>query len=461
MKNTFESVFEVDETYESNQWLKTRIRTFAFGRNRNGSDILDSSLTNFTKAKSTVGAIPIVAKYNDDTDNLEGHNVTMRKNKNEENEIYHDTDALGFTSPTANFYLEEVNEGTDIEPNYKTYVVIEDVYLWKRFDATKKIMEWFSEGIVPRVSMEIDQVQGRFDKDGYFQIHDFEFTGIAALGTDVEPCFPRAEIQLYTVNEFRQELKDLMTELNADFTQGGKEMPTENEEKVIKDYEKTEVEFEEVEETKTDATEVEEVETTEETQTETTSDTDYVNPDNKSDASNTFEDESPAENTEEDTEKDEEAEQAKTSVEVTEDGINIKAKEITIEESVSEDESAVDYEAKFNETQSDLDALKADYTALQSQLIELQTYKRNREESDLKAKFEGKLSDDEFNQVFTDMKDSELDKVEEKLFAIIGKKNFSIEIPKTNTNVNKLNLNYQKDEQPKPYGGLIELYKDK
>src|SRR5690606_948635 len=119
-----------------------------------------------------------------------------------------------------------------------------------------------------------------------------------------------------------------------------------------------------------------------------------------------------------------------------------------------ETEPEVDYEAKLNEAQSELDTLKSDYTSLQSQLTELQTYKREREEADLKAKFEGKLSEEEFTQVFAEMKDSELDKVEEKLFALIGKKNFSIQ--STNkTNVNKVTIVSPKEEE-KPFGGFFD-----
>lgn len=433
MKNTFDSVFEIDETYESSNWLKTKIRTFAFGRNRNGSDILDSSLTNFTKARSSIGAVPIVAKYNDETDNLEGHNVSMRKNKDDEYEIYYNTDALGFTSPTASFYLEEVNEGTDANPDYKTYVVIEDVYLWKRFDATKKIIEWFKEGIAPRVSMEIDQVEGRFDRDGYFQIHDFVFTGIAALGTDVEPAFPRAEIQTYTVNEFREELKTLMSELSTySMQEGGTEqMPTEKETEVVKD-EKTDV-VETVEETEVvEVTEVEESQTTEEAKENDTPDA----PEGSTDAPKSADEETPADDTEEVVEKTDDAEDEQKEPE-------------------EEVEPEVDFEAKFNELSDAHEQLKADYTSLQSELSELQTYKRQREESDLKAKFEGKLSDEEFNQVFTELKDEPLENVEEKLFALIGKKNFSIQSTKE-TNLNKVTVLSPKEKVYNPYGEIFD-----
>ena len=125
-----------------------------------------------------------------------------------------------------------------------------------------------------------------------------------------------------------------------------------------------------------------------------------------------------------------------------------------IEEPVVE---LVDYEAKFNELSTEHTSLQSDFATLKSQLDELNTYKRQREESDIKAKFEGKLSDEEFTQVFTELKDSELEVVEDKLFALIGKKNFSIQsTPKSN--VNKITvLNREDDEKSfSPYGTIFE-----
>ncbi len=401
--NKFNGFFEIDETYESNTWLRVKIRTFAFGKNRNGSDILNSSFSDFNKAKSTIGAVPIVAKYNEEKDDLEGHNVILRKNKNDNLEIYHDTDALGFTSPFTSFHFEEVNEGSELNPDYKTYVVVDDVYLWKRFDATKKIIEWFNEGILPRVSMEIDNVQGQFDKDGYFQIHDFEFTGIAALGTDVEPCFPKAEIQLYTVNEFKKDLKQLVYELglNENSQEGGKgveDVKQEFEEQVNETVDSEVVETEE---------QIDEV--VEETVVTETEDT--------------------FEQTEEDT-----TEQV----------------EETVEEDVQEESEVVDYESKFNE-------LEKEFTKLQEELSDLKSYKRQREEQDLASKFADKLSEDEIKEVFESTKDLSLDVVEEKLLATFGKKNFSLESNTETVKVVAQSFSKVENEKPQnPYGSFFD-----
>lgn len=411
-KNTFDSVFEIDETYESNSWIKVKIRTFAFGKNNNGSDILNSSFTDFEKARKSIGAVPIVAKYNDDSDDLEGHNVTMRENKEGELELYHDTDALGFTSPTANFYFEEVNEGTDEEPDYKTYVVVEDVYLWKRFDATKRIVKWIGEGIAPRVSMEIDQVEGQFDKEGYFQIHDFEFVGIAALGTDVEPCFPKAEIQLYTVNEFRQDLKKLMSELNYSIEQDSKGGNSVSEEKKDKLQEEAKVEdVKETEEKKDTAPEVAEP----------------VSEPSKEDENKDIKED--VEQPQDDENKQDEAEQAIAKAEL-------------------------EYQ-KLLDSHKDL---AYDFSLLEKEISDLKAYKRNREEQDVQAKFDGQLSKDEIEKVFADMKDKPVEEIEIKLFALVGQKSFSKKKKTVDADIVSAPVlaNFQEEKKDSPYGNLFD-----
>lgn len=395
--------FELDNTYESNNWIRVKIRTFAFGENRNASDIKISSMSEFNNAKNTIGAIPIVARYNPEQDNLEGHNVVLRKDNQGEYEWFHDTDALGFTSPTTSFHFEVVNEGTDIDPDYKTYVVVEDVYLWKRFDSTKKILEWFSKGIVPRVSMEIDRLKGEFNKSGIFQIEDFEFTGICALGTDVEPCFPKAEIQMYTLDEFKSDIKALFEELSNGLIsdKGGN---TE-----MEDVTQVEVELEATEET---------------TETEET----------VVDTEETFKvDETVEDSNDTDTEK-------------VEDTID---DEVAVAEVEEENPTTEVFTKEF------VDGLNDQISQLTSELEELKSFKRSREEQDLADKFTNKLTEDEIKAVFEASKDLSLNVVEEKLMAKFGQKNFSLVEDKSSTNIIALNIN--KETKPdSPYGDFFK-----
>lgn len=487
--------FELDNTYESNNWIRVKIRTFAFGENRNASDIKISSMSEFNNAKNTVGAVPIVARYNAEQDNLEGHNVVLRKDSQGEYEWFHDTDALGFTSPTTSFHFEDVNEGTETDPNFKTYVVVEDVYLWKRFDSTKKILEWFSNGIVPRVSMEIDKVKGEFGKDGFFQIEDFEFTGICALGSDVEPCFPKAEIQMYTLDEFKSDIKALFEELNTELSskEGGNtkmEQETQVETETVEQAEFTE---------ETPETVIEEVETTE----------------NKTDVvEETFEEIEVAETATEEVETEtstetEQVEEAQTEFALTSEQLKHQLRSALSNEKYIDrwGDSCrrywyVDYTSEvviYEDSQNNDQLFSAEYTlngdnvvvnfasakkvkieyvpfetaevftintdkfesiksTLTTELEALKEYKRTREEQDLRSQFDGQLAEDELNAVFEENQNSTLEEIETKVYALIGKKNFS----RTETKpTNKIGLDLNKEvktDADEPYNGLFSKY---
>lgn len=399
--------FESHENVKNSTFLKTKMRVFAFGENRNGS-LFD--LDSFTRARDSISLIPVVAKYTEANDSygnagdLTGHNVELKETK-DGYEFYHDTFPIGVISNTSNFYIEEVNEGTEINPDIKQYVVADEVYLWKRYEATKKIGEWLTNGITPKVSMEIGDVSGTINEDGYFHIDSFEFEAVAVLGSDVEPCFPRSEITTYSKQEFKKELKELVFELNKTL-QGGDIVSKE----IEKEVEKVEKIEEEIEAT------VEEIEVVEEVETEKEPET---------------------------------TEEVEDKQDVKED------KEDNAEETKEESED-INFEEKFNDTVAELNDLKEQYDLAMEQIQELSAYKRKREEDDLRNKFEGRLSEEEFKQVFEECKDEGLDTVEQKLFALIGKKNFSLEANVSTGKTDKVKIVQNTKEEYKPYGNLFD-----
>ena len=200
--------FEQIEPHNSS-FLRTKIRVFAFGDNQNMSSINQSS---FEKAKPSIFNIPIVAKYNVENDDLEGHNPTIKKT--DDGWIYYyDTYPIGVVSSDANISFEQVEETIGDETSVKTYVVIDNVYLWRRYDATKKIKEWIDTGVQAQVSMEIGEIEGQFNEDGFFVFTSWQFEAIAALGTEVEACFPMAEIQEYSKDKFKDSYYEMLKEL--------------------------------------------------------------------------------------------------------------------------------------------------------------------------------------------------------------------------------------------------------
>lgn len=479
IKTKFNGQFEVDETYENNNWLKVKIKTFAFGKNRNGSDILNSSMSDFNNAKTTIGGIPIVAKYNEEKDDLEGHNVILRKNKNDEYEFYHDTNALGFTSPFTKFYFEEINEGTDESPDYKTYVVVEDVYLWKRYDSTKKIMEWFNEGVIPRVSMEIDNVAGQFDNDGYFQISDFDFTAIAALGSDVEPCFPKAEIHTYSVSEFKDDLKQLMSELGFNLSeQKGGNTVTEtqvNETEVVEDSV-----VDETVETTEETTEFENEETTKTTeQAEESTETEVTDESPTTDfelTANQLRDQLRGELSKhthidrwgdncrkyylvDNTSTHVIVENVQDNYQLYQAPFTLNGDIVTVdfEQAIKVKIEYVPFEGESFEFASKFERFETEKESFVSELDELRVFKRKVEENNLRAKFESQLDNDELDSIILNNESKSFNEIESLIFAEIGKKNFSLK--KEEVDTVKVSVNYEKQNEEvknNPYGSFFD-----
>jgi hypothetical protein len=228
---SFQASFEAIEDYNP-QFLRTRIKVFAFGVNRNNSKITPQA---FEKAKNTIFNIPVVAKYTDENDkygekgDLEGHNTYLTTDDDGNWIIKTDTYPIGVVSTQANITYEEVNEGTEENPDIKTYVVVDNVFLWKRYEATQKIQSWLEQGIVPNVSMEIDEIEGHYSKDeGCFVIESFIFSAICALGSNVEPCFPKASIEQYSHQTFEDAFYEMLKQLKASLEKGGDKMDFED-----------------------------------------------------------------------------------------------------------------------------------------------------------------------------------------------------------------------------------------
>jgi hypothetical protein len=211
--------FESIEPYNSS-FKKVTIKVFAFGKNQKFSNITPQS---FELAQNTIYSIPLVSKYIEDvTDeygfegDLSGHNMKLRKIKTPEGktlwEIYQDTTPLGVVPADAEIYFEDINEGTEEKPDIKTYIVAKGCLLWMRYDAAKKIEGWLSNGIKPKVSMEIGNIQGEII-DNYFTVNNFEFEAICAIGSDKTPAFPRAEITNFSKENFEKMYSEMLKEL--------------------------------------------------------------------------------------------------------------------------------------------------------------------------------------------------------------------------------------------------------
>jgi hypothetical protein len=211
LRGYFESVENYNDSFK-----KVCIRIFAFGKNANFSNITPQS---FELAKNTIFSIPLVAKYIEDTTddyglsgNLSGHNTALRQKPDNSWEIYQDTIPLGCIPNDAEIYFEDVNEGTEENPDIKTYIVAKGCLLWMRYDAAQKINDWLNNGIIPKVSMEISNIQGSLI-DNYFQVDNFQFSAVCCLGSEKTPCFQSCDISNYTKQDFEKSYSEMLKEL--------------------------------------------------------------------------------------------------------------------------------------------------------------------------------------------------------------------------------------------------------
>ena len=485
----FESIQDFNSTF-----LKTKMKVFAFGKNLNGSSFDASS---FIAAAPSMSLIPIVAKYNEEEDDLEGHNVEL-KVKDDEFEFVYGTSPIGVVSNTSNITFEEVNEGTELSPNIKTYVVIDNVFLWKRYEATKRIESWLKEGVVPKLSMEIGSVNGEFSEDGYFQISDFEFEAITALGSDVEPCFPRAEIETYSKQSIKDDFKKMVYELSEALNlnqEGGNKMPAKDNKDTNQEPESTvertildmftAAQYEEAHEMNT-AFNVVEPEVTDPVQefaltasqlreqlriaigkekyTDQWGDVCrkywYVDHTDSTVIVEDYQDGYQLYSVGYTLTGDTVAIQTDTAFKVKVEYVPFEGESVDFSANLERFEKLFSQSAEAIQEadealKENYQTLESDYEVVKGQLTELQSYKRQREEEDVKAKFSGKLSDEELTQVFTELKDADLVDVEKELFALIGQKNFSIQKKDSNSNVNKVVIPQKEDKPESPYGDFF------
>ena len=136
--------------------------------------------------------------------------------------------------------------------------------------------------------------------------------------------------------------------------------------------------------------------------------------------------------------------------------------EEAIEEKIEEPQ-----EDEFSLLQKEFEDYKLNYSTPNNEVEELKSFKENvlveqrkQAEDDLFGKFEKQLSTiEEFTQLKENAKDFTIENLEEKLFALLGKKNASFSFkPKDNSVVKVPFETNEINEQEELYGGLFAKY---
>lgn len=181
------------------------------GHNRNNSFI---SKDTFERCMKSVYNCPIVCRYDRENDEIGAHDVDLVKDPDGGMRLVNVTQPVGVIPESARYYWREVEED---DGSIHEYLFV-DALVWKRQEAYRKIKE---DGVTDE-SMEITVKSGRM-VDGVYVIEDFEFTAFCLLGT-AEPCFESASLAMFSKEDFKEQLAEMMREFKETVVQpSGKE----------------------------------------------------------------------------------------------------------------------------------------------------------------------------------------------------------------------------------------------
>lgn len=175
------------------------------GKNRNGSFISKEAIK---KSLKTIYNCPIVCNYDRETNTLGGHDMELVRDENGELYIANITQPVGVIPESSNVWFEDYVEEDGTVHEY----LYAEALLWKRQEAYRKIKE---DGITAH-SMEITVKDGNMT-DGIYHINDFEFTAFALIG--VEPCYEGSALEMFSKQDFKQQLSEMMHDLKESFKQ--------------------------------------------------------------------------------------------------------------------------------------------------------------------------------------------------------------------------------------------------
>ena len=400
----------------NSQFSKVRIRVCYEGLNRHGEFISKETLTRM--AENSLRNVPIVGHYLPDVNNFGGHDMALELEGNELR-LKTLTQAYGVVPESTEFVWEVVTEKNGMTQH--EYLVCDGILWTGRYpDECNCILE---NGM--NQSMELCVDRWGETADGYDEVLDGEFAALCILGKDsdpainVEPCYEKAGIESYSLNDA---VAELVEAYKASLAQN----------EVI-------VESEVIVEGDADVADAEESDA------------------NEDDGGDEVEE---IENSSSDVESEE-----------TDEQVDCAEAESHIDEVAAEpvEESVVDYHALYDEAVATCADLRAENEQLTSQLStanaeleELRAYRSDIEaqqiEAEMRSEFADLDGDEDFESlVASGVSVADRDAMFEKCYALRGKKNKpqnknyqyqSVKVPLVRT-----------AESKKLYGGLVDEYR--
>lgn len=427
LKKLLEFKSSISDVKQINPLFSTcKVRVLYTGKNRNMSIITRDAVE---KALPTLAGIPIVGEFSVENKDFKGHGGAIDLS---DYKYIHTTKPYGFVPESATYEWEEIRG--------KEYLTISGCWLWTgRYEEAYSIIEKGKSQ-----SMEIEVTDGQWvEEEEAYRIDNFLFSALCILGDEVEPAFEDASIRAYSLDKdsFKQEFSQMLSELKSSLTQE-KEVNAmlkellEKYSTTVEDLTAKGLNFSEISEDELEnkIKEVLEIVEEEVVVVEEVVEPEVVEP-----------------------------ELADVEPEVIEP--EVVEPEVTDAELV-EPEVVVE---EVVEPTVDVEALQNEIAELKVQLVELEQlreFKLNIEKADHEAKVQKLFSD--FQLTVEDVEGLDIhafsfDEIEEKCFAILGRKMASKNFSKTKEDGIKLPIGKEKEVEEAPksesrYGDLFEKY---
>lgn len=391
-----------------------------------------------SKALPTLKNIPIVGEYSVENKDFKGHGGKIDL---DDYRFIHTTKPYGVVPESATYEWVEV-KGRDGAT--REYLEVDGCYLWTgRYEEASSIIE-NGKG----QSMEIEVTDGIWDdNEESYVINSFNFSALCILGDDVEPAFEDAQITAYSLDRdsFKQEFTQMLGELKSSLSQEKEvnKMLKELLEKYslkVEDLTAKGIDFNQISEDELEAKIIEVFEID-------------VQPEGEGEGQ---EDKGTAPEGQGDTNP---------------EGNGGEGQPEGDTDQQPEGEGQVDAEAlqsRIQELETENHSLTTKVSTLETEVEDLRQFKLDTEKADHEAKVEKLFSDFQLKEedvADIDIHAFSLDEIEEKAYAILGRK-----MAKKNFSKNKedgtfrLPLNSGKEdetsEENEPYGGLFKKYKD-
>lgn len=184
------------------------LKVMYLGNNRNGSHF---SKVSVEKALPSLRNVPIVCHWDAEAEEIGGHDIAVVADKDGELRIKNLTEPCGVVPDHAQFSFKKE---CDAEGNEHEYLVVDGVILWKRQDVYQYIVDELGGKV--KHSMEINVSDTVKTEDNYVDITNFEFTALCLLG-NCEPCFQGSELELFSAQNFKRKMEQMMLEIKESF----------------------------------------------------------------------------------------------------------------------------------------------------------------------------------------------------------------------------------------------------